>query len=170
MFAMEGYIPRKAQQMQMGNLEKEEHQEAQQLKQNLLQSLDEQLEEKERKIKEAQEELATLHNKVAKAEQQVLKVTEELKQIEDAVSQKKVSEVEKDCFRQQLSNKIRFVHQLQEEALELERQMQKQRQEMAEKEKEVEGLQSFLDSLDPKDPRHVSVDISSHFKTGCFLF
>lgn len=49
---MEGYVPRKAQQMQMGHLEKEEHQEAQQLKQNLLQSLDEQLGQKERKIKE----------------------------------------------------------------------------------------------------------------------
>lgn len=47
---MEGYLPRKAQQMGMGNLEQE--QEAQQLKQNLLQSLDKQLEEKERKIKE----------------------------------------------------------------------------------------------------------------------
>ncbi|XP_034272522.1 centriolin isoform X1 [Pantherophis guttatus] len=154
MFAMEGYIPRKAQQMQMGNLEKEEHQEAQHLKQNLLQSLDEQLEQKERKIKEAQEKLATLHNEVAQAEQQVLKVTEELKQVQDAVAQKKVSEAEKDCFRQQLSNKICLVHRLQEEALELEGQMQKQRQEMAEKEKELEGLQSFLDSLDPKDPRH----------------
>uniref|UniRef100_A0A8C7DZ07 Centriolin n=2 Tax=Naja naja TaxID=35670 RepID=A0A8C7DZ07_NAJNA len=154
MFAMEGYIPSKAQKMQMGNLEKEEHQEGQQLKRNLLQSLDEQLEGKERKIKEAQEKLATLHSEVAKAEQQVLKVTEELKQVQDAVSQKKVSEAEKDCFRQQLSNKIRLVHRLQEEALELERQMQKQRQEMAEKEKELEGLQGFLDSLDPKDPRH----------------
>ncbi|XP_029141667.1 centriolin [Protobothrops mucrosquamatus] len=152
MFAVEGYIPRKAQQMQMGNLEQEP--EAQQLKQNLLQSLDKQLEEKERKIKEAQEQLATLHNEVAKAEQQVLTVTEELKQVQDAVGQKKASEAEKDCFRHQLSNKIRLLHRLQEEALELERQMQKQRQEMAEKEKELEGLQSFLDSLDPKDPRH----------------
>uniref|UniRef100_A0A8C5RJV9 Centriolin n=1 Tax=Laticauda laticaudata TaxID=8630 RepID=A0A8C5RJV9_LATLA len=154
MFAMEGYIPSKAQKMQMGSLEKEEHQEAQQLKQNLLQSLDEQLEEKERKIKEAQEKLATLHNEVTKAEQQVLKVTEELKQVQHAVSQKNVSEAEKDCFRQQLSNKIHLVHRLQEEALELERQMQKQRQEMVEKEKELEGFQGFLDSLDPKDPRH----------------
>uniref|UniRef100_A0A8C6XHL0 Centriolin n=1 Tax=Naja naja TaxID=35670 RepID=A0A8C6XHL0_NAJNA len=161
MFAMEGYIPSKAQKMQMGNLEKEEHQEGQQLKRNLLQSLDEQLEGKERKIKEAQEKLATLHSEVAKAEQQVLKVTEELKQVQDAVSQKKVSEAEKDCFRQQLSNKIRLVHRLQEEALELERQMQKQRQEMAEKEKELEGLQGFLDSLDPKDPRHVSAHMKA---------
>ncbi|KAM3825334.1 centriolin isoform 1-T1 [Vipera latastei] len=151
-FAVEGYLPRKAQQMGMGNLEQE--QEAQQLKQNLLQSLDKQLEEKERKIKEAQEQLATLHNEVAKAEQQVLTVTEELKQVQDAVGQKKASEAEKDCFRHQLSNKIHLLHRLQEEALELERQMQKQRQEMAGKEKELEGLQSFLDSLDPKDPRH----------------
>lgn len=69
------------------------------------------------------------------------------------------SEAEKDCFRHQLSNKIRLLHLLQEEALEQERQMQKQRQEMAEKEKELEGLQSFLDSLDPKEPRQVTVYI-----------
>ncbi|XP_015744996.1 centriolin isoform X1 [Python bivittatus] len=154
MYAVEGYIPSKAQQMQVGNLEQEEQQEAQQLKQNLLQLLDEQLEEKERKIKGAQEKLAALHSEVAKAEQHVLKVTEELKQVQDAVAQKKVSEAEKDCFRQQLSSKILLLNQLQEEALELERQMQRQRQEMVEKEKELEGLQDFLDSLDPKDPRH----------------
>ncbi|XP_026568397.1 centriolin [Pseudonaja textilis] len=153
-FAMEGYLPSKAQKMQVGSLEKEERQEAQQLKQNLLQSLDEQLEEKERKIKEAQEKLATLHNEVAQAEQQVLKVTEELKQVQHAVSQKNVSEAEKDCFRQRLSNKIHLVHRLQEEALELERQMRQKRQEMAEKDKELEGLQGSLESLDPKDPRH----------------
>ncbi|XP_063172481.1 centriolin [Candoia aspera] len=154
MYAVEGYIPSKAQQMQVGHLEQEEQREAQQLKQNLLQLLDEQLEEKKRKIEGAQEKLAALHSEVAKAEQDVLKVTEELKQVQDAVAQKKVSEAEKDCFRQQLSNKICLLNQLQEEALELERQMQRQRREMADKEKELEGLQSFLDSLDPEDPRY----------------
>lgn len=51
MYAVEGYIPSKAQKMQMGNLEEAEEQKIQKLKLNILQSLDAQLEEKERKVK-----------------------------------------------------------------------------------------------------------------------
>lgn len=35
-------------------------------------------------------------------------------------------------------------------------QMEKQRQEIAEKQKEVKDLQIAIDSLDSKDPKHVS--------------
>ncbi|XP_061459570.1 centriolin isoform X2 [Rhineura floridana] len=154
MYAVEGFIPNKAQKMQVGNLEEEEQQKIQKLKLNILQSLDAQLEEKERKIKGAEEKLAELHSEAANAQHRVLKATEELKLVQDAVAQKKMSEVEKDCLRQQLSSKILLLNQLREEALELEKQMERQRQDMARKEKELEDLQSFIDSLDPKDPRH----------------
>uniref|UniRef100_A0A803SV20 Centriolin n=1 Tax=Anolis carolinensis TaxID=28377 RepID=A0A803SV20_ANOCA len=153
-FAVEGYIPNKAQKIQVGNMEQEEQHKVQQLKMNLVQSLDGQLEDKQRKIKEAQEKLAELHGKIANVEQHILKATEELKQVQDAVAQKKMSEVEKDGCRQQLSSKIFLLNQLREEALQLEKQMERQRQEMARKEKELEDLQSFIGSLDPKDPRH----------------
>ncbi|XP_062815048.1 centriolin isoform X2 [Anolis carolinensis] len=153
-FAVEGYIPNKAQKIQVGNMEQEEQHKVQQLKLNLVQSLDGQLEDKQRKIKEAQEKLAELHGKIANVEQHILKATEELKQVQDAVAQKKMSEVEKDGCRQQLSSKIFLLNQLREEALQLEKQMERQRQEMARKEKELEDLQSFIGSLDPKDPRH----------------
>ncbi|XP_032994260.1 centriolin isoform X3 [Lacerta agilis] len=154
MYAVEGYIPSKAQKMQMGNLEEAEEQKIQKLKRNILQSLDAQLEEKERKVKGAQEKLAELLGEVANAEHRVLKATEELKLVQDVVAQKKMSEVEKDCLRQELSNKILLLNQLREEALELEKQMERQREDMAKKEKELGDLQCFIDSLDPEDPRH----------------
>nr|XP_056716120.1 centriolin [Euleptes europaea] len=154
MYAMEGYIPNKAQKIQVGGLEQEEQQKIQQLKLNLHQSLDVELEEKQRKIQAAQERLAELQGEISSTEQRVLKATEELNQVQNAVAQKKMSEAEKGCLREQLSNKIFLLNQLREEAVELEKQMEKQRQEMAKKEKELEDLQCFIDSLDPKDPRH----------------
>ncbi|XP_042334632.1 centriolin isoform X2 [Sceloporus undulatus] len=154
MYAVEGHIPSQAQKMQVGNMEQDQQQNVQQLKLNLLQSLDVQLEEKQRKIKGAQEKLVELQSEIANAEQYVLKATEELKQVQDAVAQKKMSEVEKDSCRQQLSSKILLLNQLREEALELEKQMERQRQEMARRERELEDLHSFIESLDPKDPRH----------------
>ncbi|KAL8174389.1 UNVERIFIED_CONTAM: hypothetical protein K2H54_043680 [Gekko kuhli] len=154
MFAVEGYIPNKAHKMQVGRLEQEEQQKIQQFKLNLHQSLDVELEEKQRKIQAAQERLTELQDEIASSEQRVLKATEELNQVQNAVAQKKMSEVEKECLREQLSNKIFLLNQLREEAVELEKQMEKQRQEMAQKEKELEDLQGAIDSLDPKDPRH----------------
>ncbi|KAF7241045.1 Centriolin, partial [Varanus komodoensis] len=154
MYAVEGYIPSKAQKLQVGSLGQEEQQNNQQLKLNLLQSLDLQLQEKEKQMKGAQEKLSELHSEAVNAEQRVLKATEELRQLQDAVAQKKMLEVEKDCLRQKLSNKILLLSQLKGEALELEKQMEQQKQEMAKKEEEVEGLQIFTDSLDPKDPKH----------------
>ncbi|XP_078238967.1 centriolin isoform X2 [Pogona vitticeps] len=153
-YAVESYVPDEALKIQTGNVEQEEQPNIQQLKRNLLRSLDEQLQEKQRKIKEAQEKLADLQEEVANTERRVLKAAEELKQVQDAVGQKKMAEVEKDGLRQQLSRKILLLNQLREEALELEKQLGRQRREIARKEKEVEGLQSFLDTLDPKDPRH----------------
>lgn len=67
-----------------------------------------------------------------------------------------ISEANTETLQQQLSVKIQLLNQLRDEALELEKQMEKQRREMGKKQKEIEDLQSFIDSLDPKDPRHVS--------------
>ncbi|KAJ6652858.1 hypothetical protein lerEdw1_010576 [Lerista edwardsae] len=154
MFAVEGYIPSKAQQMQAGNVQQETQPQVQQLQLNLHQSLGVQLEEQERKIAAAHERLNELQGEAAEAEQRVLNATEKLKQVQDAAAQRTVSDIEKECLRQQLSNKILLLNELREEAVEMEKQLERQRQEMAQREKEVEDLRGFLESLDPKDPRY----------------
>lgn len=55
-----------------------------------------------------------------------------------------------------MSKKIQILHQLRNEALELEKQMEKQKREIGKKQKELEDLQSSLASVNHKDPRHVS--------------
>ncbi|KAM7144423.1 centriolin isoform 2-T6 [Macrochelys suwanniensis] len=156
MYTQKGYIANKAQQIQVGNIELDEEDlhRNQQLKLKLHQTLDVQLEDKEKKIQAAEGRLAELQNEIVSAEQHVLKAKEELKQLQDTVAQKKISEAEKESLQQQLSGKILLLNQLREEALELEKQMEKQKREIGNKQKEIEDLQSFIDSVDPKDPRH----------------
>lgn len=67
-----------------------------------------------------------------------------------------ISQADKEGLEQQLSEKIQILHQLREEALELEKQMEKQKREIGKKQKELEDLQSSLASVNPEDPRHVS--------------
>ncbi|XP_050782618.1 centriolin isoform X5 [Gopherus flavomarginatus] len=156
MYIGKGYIANKAQQIQVGKIELDEDDlhRNQQLKLKLHQTLDVQLEDKEKKIQAAEGKLAELQNEIVSAEQHVLKAKEELKQLQDAVAQKKISEAEKESLQQQLSGKIFLLNQLREEALKLEKQMEKQKQEIGNKQKEIEDLQSFIDSVDPKDPRY----------------
>ncbi|XP_068270352.1 centriolin isoform X1 [Nyctibius grandis] len=152
MFIKEGYIANKAQQMEVGKMQLDEGDfcTKPQLK-SQLQTLDELLEGKEKKIQSAQRRLEELQSAIGNAEQQVLKVTEELQQLEDVLAQKKAS---KEGLEQLLSEKIQILHQLHKEALELEKQMEKQRREIGKKQKELEDLQSALASVNPEDPRH----------------
>ncbi|XP_065428151.1 centriolin isoform X4 [Chrysemys picta bellii] len=156
MYIRKGYIANKAQQIQVGKIELDEEDlhRNQQLKLKLHQTLDVQLEDKEKKIQTAEGKLAELQNEIVSAEQHVLKAKEELKQLQDTLAQKKISEAEKESLQQQLSGKIFLLNQLREEALELEKQMEKQKREIGNKQKEIEDLQSFIDSVDPKDPRY----------------
>uniref|UniRef100_A0A7M4ESE9 Centriolin n=1 Tax=Crocodylus porosus TaxID=8502 RepID=A0A7M4ESE9_CROPO len=156
MYTRESYIANKAQHIQVRKIEVDEDDlhRNQELKSQLHQTLDRELEDKEKKIQEAQGRLAELQSEIVNGEQQVLKATVELKQLQDALAQKKISEANTENLQQQLNVKIQLLNQLRDEALELEKQMEKQRQEMGKKQKEIEDLQSFIDSLDPKDPRH----------------
>ncbi|POI34588.1 hypothetical protein CIB84_001660 [Bambusicola thoracicus] len=151
MFIREGYIASKAQQMETGRMQPEENDfcKKSQLKPQF-QTLDEQLESKEKKIHSAQRRLEELQNAIGKAEQQVLEKTGELQQLEGALAQKKVSRANREELEQQLSKKIQILHQLQEEALALE----KQKREIGKKQKELEDLKSSLASVNSKDPRH----------------
>ncbi|KGL99102.1 Centriolin, partial [Charadrius vociferus] len=155
MFIREGYIAHKAQQLEIGKMQPDEDDFCRKTQMKLqLQTLDELLEGKEKKINSAQRRLEELQSAIGNAEQQVLKVTEELQQLEDALAQKKISQADKEDLEQQLSEKIQILHQLREEALELEKQMEKQKREIGKKQKELEDLQSSLASVNPEDPRH----------------
>nr|XP_032623335.1 centriolin isoform X4 [Chelonoidis abingdonii] len=156
MYIRKGYIANKTQQIQVGKIELDEDDlhRNQQLKLKLHQTLDVQLEDKEKKIQAAEGKLAELQNEIVSAEQHILKAKEELKQLQDTMAQKKISEAEKESLQQELSGKIFLLNQLREEALKLEKQMEKQKQEIGNKQKEIEDLQSFIDSVDPKDPRY----------------
>ncbi|XP_061867469.1 centriolin isoform X2 [Colius striatus] len=154
MFIREGYIANKAQQIEIGNMQlgEDDFCRTPQLKLQL-QTLNELLEGKEKKINSAQRRLEELQSTIGNAEQQVLKVTGEPQQLEDALAQKKMLQ-DKEGLEQQLSEKIQILHQLHKETLELEKQMEKQRRETEEKQKELEDLQSSLASVNHEDPRH----------------
>ncbi|XP_074871233.1 centriolin isoform X3 [Carettochelys insculpta] len=156
MYTRKDYIANKSQQIQFGKVELDEEDlhRNQQLKLNLHQTLDVQLVDKEKKIQDAERRLAELESKIVNAEQQTLKAKEELKQLQDTLAQKKISEAEKESLQQQLSGKIQLLNQLREEALELEKRMEKQKRDIEYKQKETEDLQSFIYSIDPKDPRY----------------
>ncbi|XP_068011933.1 centriolin isoform X2 [Melanerpes formicivorus] len=155
MFIGEGYMASKAQQVEIGKMQPDgdDFSRKPQLKLRP-QTVDELLEEKERKISSAQRKLEELQSAVGNAEQQLLKVTGELQQLEDALAQKKMLQANKEGLEQQLSEKIQILHQLRKEALELEKQMEKQKREIGKKQKELEELQSSLASVNPEDPRH----------------
>ncbi|NWJ04722.1 CNTRL protein, partial [Crypturellus undulatus] len=155
MFIREGYIGNKGQHMKIGKMQLVEDDLNRNPKLKLqLQTLDEQLEDKEKKINSAQGRLEELQSAITNAEQKVLKVTEELRQVEDALTHKKMSMANKEDLEQQLCNKIQILHQLHKEALELEKQIENEKREIGKKQKELEDLQSFLASVNSKDPRH----------------
>ncbi|NXW49584.1 CNTRL protein, partial [Nyctiprogne leucopyga] len=155
MFIREGYIPNKAQQIEIGKIQLHEDDLYREPQLKLqLQTLDELLESKEKKINSAQRRLEELQSAIGNAEQQVLKLTGELQQLEDALAQKKISQASKEGLEQQLSEKIQILHQLRKEALELEKQMEKQKREIRKKQKELEDLESSLALLNSEDPRH----------------
>ncbi|NXF85829.1 CNTRL protein, partial [Eubucco bourcierii] len=155
MFIREGYIASKAQQVEIGKMQLDGDDFARKPSLKVQhQTVDELPESKEKKIKSAQKRLEELQSAIGNAEQQLLKVTGELQQLEDALAQKKMSQANKECLEQQLSERIQILHQLRKEALELEKQMEKQKREIGKKQKELEELQSSLASVNPKDPRH----------------
>ncbi|NWU84643.1 CNTRL protein, partial [Onychorhynchus coronatus] len=155
MFVREGYVADRAQQLHLGQVQRagDDFWRKTQLELHL-QTLDELLESKEKKINSAQRRLEELQSAAGDAEQRVWKVTEELQQLEAALDQKKISQANREAMEQQLSEKIQVLQELQKETLELEKQIEKQKREIGKKQKELEDLQSSLASVNPEDPRH----------------
>ncbi|XP_072344661.1 centriolin isoform X2 [Scyliorhinus torazame] len=121
----------------------------------LHQALDVQLEDKEKKIQKAEESLQQLQSEKERTQQQVLRTVEELKSLEALAAQKRISKVEKDQLHQQLAQKIQLINELRQEAEKVGEQMERQWKEMEKKQNEIDDLRKVLESLDPKDPRHV---------------
>ncbi|NXK36470.1 CNTRL protein, partial [Piprites chloris] len=155
MFIREGYVADRAQQLHQGKVQRggDDFWRKTQLELHL-QTLDELLESKEKKIDSAQRRLEELQSAIGDAEQRVWKVTGELQQLEAALDQKKISQANREAIEQQLSEKIQILQDLQKETLELENQIEKQKREIGKKQKELEDLQSSLASVNPEDPRH----------------
>ncbi|XP_077140964.1 centriolin [Ranitomeya variabilis] len=159
LYAKEEYIPHRAQQIQVGKVEidSDDQIKNEQIRARIHTTLDVDLNEKEKTIRAAEAKLFDVRQEIVHAEEQILRASEELKELEEAVAQKKISEAEKEELRQQLRSRIQTLNQLRDEAQELERQMERQRGDMDKKQQEIEGLQRHLDSLNPQDPRHSHV-------------
>ncbi|XP_027001490.2 centriolin isoform X2 [Tachysurus fulvidraco] len=111
----------------------------------------------------AEERLQQLRKEMDCTEQQILRASEELHQLEEAASQKRISEAEKDHFRQQLHMKIQNLSEMQQEAETLEKQLDRQSSELNVAQGELDQLQSLLHTLNPEDIRqyHVKAQLTS---------
>ncbi|NWU08088.1 CNTRL protein, partial [Cephalopterus ornatus] len=155
MFIREGHVADRAQQLHLGKLQRDGDDLWRKTQLELhLQTLDELLESKEKKIHSEQRRLEELQSAIGDAEHRVWKVTEELQQLEAALDQKKISQANREAIEQQLSEKIQILQELQKETSELEKQIEKQKREIGKNQKELEDLQSSLASVNPEDPRH----------------
>ncbi|KAI1900561.1 hypothetical protein AGOR_G00051190 [Albula goreensis] len=102
----------------------------------------------------AEERLKQLQWEIENAEQQILRASSELQQLEEAISQKRITEAEKEQLRQQLRRKICLLQELRGEAQELQGQLDRTRGQMNHTQGELDQLQDLLDSLDPSDLKY----------------
>ncbi|XP_051516853.1 centriolin isoform X2 [Myxocyprinus asiaticus] len=113
----------------------------------------------------AEQRLQQLHKEIEDKEQQILRASEELRQLEEAVSQRWICEAEKDQLRQELQRRIQKLGEQRGEMKALERQLDRQSAERNQAQDEMDQLQSLLHSLDPSDPRHAHVKAKLSRKT-----
>ncbi|XP_067868451.1 centriolin [Heterodontus francisci] len=156
LYIQEEHITNPVQRINVGKIQFDEEDPGKnEVRAKLHQALDVQLEDKEKKIQKAEESLRQLQSEKEKTQQQVLRTVEELKNLEKLAAQKRISEVEKEQLHQQLAQKIQLITELRQETEKVGQQMERQRKEMEKKQYEIDDLGKVLESLDPKDPRHV---------------
>ncbi|XP_056313140.1 centriolin [Danio aesculapii] len=105
----------------------------------------------------AEKRLQQLNKEIEAREQQILKASEELRQLEDAVSQRRVCEAEKEQLRQELQRRIQSLGELRGEMEAVEKQLDRLNAERNQAQDEMEQLQNLLHNLDPSDPKHTHV-------------
>ncbi|XP_043095142.1 centriolin isoform X3 [Puntigrus tetrazona] len=113
----------------------------------------------------AEERLQQLHKEITAKEQQILKASEELQQLEEAVSQRRICEAEKDQLRHELQRRIQRLGEMRGEMEAMERQLDRLNDERNQAQEEIDQLQNLLYSLDPSDPRHAHVKAQLSKKT-----
>ncbi|XP_053530297.1 centriolin isoform X2 [Ictalurus punctatus] len=113
--------------------------------------------------------LQQLHTEMEYKERQILRASEELQQLEEAASQKRISEAEKDHLRQELHMKIQKLYEMRQEAETLEKQLDRQSSELSEAQGELDQLQSLMHTLKPEDLRHVHVKAQLASKSQLLL-
>ncbi|XP_050965080.1 centriolin isoform X2 [Labeo rohita] len=105
----------------------------------------------------AEERLKQLHKEIEAREQQILIASEELRQLEDTVSQRRICEAEKEQLRQELQRRIQRLGEMKGEMESMERQLDRLNVERNRAQEEMDQLQNLLHSLEPSDPRHAHV-------------
>ncbi|XP_066510889.1 centriolin-like isoform X2 [Hoplias malabaricus] len=105
----------------------------------------------------AEERLQQLQKDIESTEEKLLRASEELRQLEEATSQKRMLEAEKEHLSHQLWGKVQRLGELRKEAEALEKQQDKHSTEQDQTQGELERLQSLLHTLEPEDPRHTHV-------------
>uniref|UniRef100_A0A672KSY6 Centriolin n=2 Tax=Sinocyclocheilus grahami TaxID=75366 RepID=A0A672KSY6_SINGR len=113
----------------------------------------------------AEERLQQLHKEIEAKEQQILKASEELRQLEETVSQRRICEAEKDQLRQELQRRIQRLGEMRGEMEAVERQLDRLNAERNQAQEETDQLQNLLHSLDPSDPRHAHAKAQLSKKT-----
>ncbi|XP_067294103.1 centriolin isoform X2 [Pseudorasbora parva] len=113
----------------------------------------------------AEVRLQQLLTEIEVREQQILRASEELRQLEETVSQRRICEAEKEQFRQELQRRIQRLGELRGEMEAVERQLDTLNTERNRAQNEMDQLQNLLHSLDPSDPRHAHVQAQLSKKT-----
>ncbi|XP_076854298.1 centriolin isoform X2 [Brachyhypopomus gauderio] len=110
-----------------------------------------------RVLTEAEQRLQQLNAEAERTQREILRASKELRHLEEAASQKRLAEAEKEQLRQKLCGKIQRLEQLRQEAVTLEEQRRVQGAELDQAQGALEQLQTTLRSLQPQDPRHTHV-------------
>lgn len=113
----------------------------------------------------AEVRLQQLLTEIGVREQQILRASEELRHLEETVSQRRICEAEKEQFRQELQRRIQRLGELRGEMEAVERQLDTLNTERNKAQNEMDQLQNLLHSLDPNDPRHAHVKAQLSKKT-----
>ncbi|XP_056092231.1 centriolin isoform X2 [Rhinichthys klamathensis goyatoka] len=113
----------------------------------------------------AEVRLQQLLTEIEMREQQILRASEELRQLEETVSQRRICDAEKEQFRQELQRRIQRLGELRGEMEAVERQLDTLNADRNQAQNEMDQLQNLLHSLDPSDPRHAHVKAQLSKKT-----
>ncbi|ROL42576.1 Centriolin [Anabarilius grahami] len=113
----------------------------------------------------AEVRLQQLLTEIEVREQQILRASEELRQLEETVSQRRICEAEKEQLRQELQRRIQRLGELRGEMEAVGRQLDTLNAERNQAQNEMDQLQNLLHSLDPSDPRHAHVKAQLSKKT-----